>query len=238
MTEERKKELRDNYLRVAERIDKAVSKRGGDRPVRLLAASKTYPAEDIIYLIGNCGLELCGENHAQEFVEKYDAVSNLNCRMDFIGHLQTHKVKYIAGKAGLIHSLDSVKLASEIQKYCEKHDLFQNVLVEINIGDEETKTGISKEYLPEFLDELAAFDRIRVAGMMSMAPKSDKIDEIRKYFRESYSIFLDNFTKKRHNTIEPVLSMGMSDSFEIAIEEGADIVRVGSLIFGNRNYNK
>lgn len=107
MTEERKKELSENYVRVLEMIEAAKKTRGGDKPVTLLAATKTVPAEDICYLIENCGLKLCGENHAQEFADKYDAVRAAGGEMDFIGHLQTNKVKYIVGKARLIHSLDS-----------------------------------------------------------------------------------------------------------------------------------
>lgn len=236
MTEERKKELSENYARVLEMIEAAKKTRGGDKPVTLLAATKTVPAEDICYLIENCGLKLCGENHAQEFVDKYDAVRAAGAEMDFIGHLQTNKVKYIVGKARLIHSLDSIKLAEEINSRAEKLGVEQKVLVEVNIGEEENKTGVNPGEVGEFLKELEAYPAIKVCGMMTMAPKCEEINEFRKYFKESYRIFLDFFAKKTHNIGEPVLSMGMSDSFECAIEEGADIVRLGSIIFGKRKY--
>lgn len=236
MTEERKKELSENYARVLEMIEAAKKTRGGDKPVTLLAATKTVPAEDICYLIENCGLKLCGENHAQEFTDKYDAVRAAGAEMDFIGHLQTNKVKYIVGKARLIHSLDSIKLAEEINSRAEKLGVEQKVLVEVNIGEEENKTGVNPGEVGEFLKELEAYPAIKVCGMMTMAPKCEEINEFRKYFKESYRIFLDFFAKKTHNIGEPVLSMGMSDSFERAIEEGADIVRLGSIIFGKRKY--
>lgn len=236
MTEERKKELSENYARVLEMIEAAKKTRGGDKPVTLLAATKTVPAEDICYLIENCGLKLCGENHAQEFTDKYDAVRAAGAEMDFIGHLQTNKVKYVVGKARLIHSLDSIKLAEEINSRAEKLGVEQKVLVEVNIGEEENKTGVNPGEVGEFLKELEAYQAIKVCGMMTMAPKCEEINEFRKYFKESYRIFLDFFAKKTHNIGEPVLSMGMSDSFECAIEEGADIVRLGSIIFGKRKY--
>lgn len=236
MTEERKKELSENYARVLEMIEAAKKTRGGDKPVTLLTATKTVPAEDICYLIENCGLKLCGENHAQEFTDKYDAVRAAGAEMDFIGHLQTNKVKYIVGKARLIHSLDSIKLAEEINSRAEKLGVEQKVLVEVNIGEEENKTGVNPGEVGEFLKELETYPAIKVCGMMTMAPKCEEINEFRKYFKESYRIFLDFFAKKTHNIGEPVLSMGMSDSFECAIEEGADIVRLGSIIFGKRKY--
>ena len=236
MTEERKKELSENYARVLEMIEAAKKTRGGDKPVTLLAATKTVPAEDICYLIENCGLKLCGENHAQEFTDKYDAVRAAGAEMDFIGHLQTNKVKYIVGKARLIHSLDSIKLAEEINSRAEKLGVEQKVLVEVNIGEEENKTGVNPGEVGEFLKELETYPAIKVCGMMTMAPKCEEVNEFRKYFKESYRIFLDFFAKKTHNIGEPVLSMGMSDSFECAIEEGADIVRLGSIIFGKRKY--
>ena len=208
MTEERKKELSENYARVLEMIEAAKKTRGGDKPVTLLAATKTVPAEDICYLIENCGLKLCGENHAQEFTDKYDAVRAAGAEMDFIGHLQTNKVKYIVGKARLIHSLDSIKLAEEINSRAEKLGVEQKVLVEVNIGEEENKTGVNPGEVGEFLKELETYPAIKVCGMMTMAPKCEEINEFRKYFKESYRIFLDFFAKKTHNIGEPVLSIG------------------------------
>ena len=236
MTDARKAELRDNYLRVMDKIETAKASRSMGGEVKLLAATKTVPAEEVCYLVEECGLKLCGENHAQEFVAKYDDVTGAGGVMDFIGHLQTNKVKYVAGRAGLIHSVDSVKLAAEIQRICEKRGAIQDVLVEVNIGNEESKTGISPLDVSHFVEELGQFDRINLRGMMTMAPKCEKNSEFRKYFAESYRIFLDIFAKKSHNIREAFLSMGMSDSYECAILEGSNIVRVGSAIFGSRIY--
>ena len=237
ITEERKIELRDNYLRVLERIEGARARRGTGEPVRLLAASKTVPGEEVEYLVRECGLDLCGENHAQEFAEKYDGVTAAGARMDFIGHLQTNKVRLVAGRAGLIHSVDSVKLASEIDSRCRRLGAVQDILVEINIGEEDAKTGISPAGFDDFLEELARFPALRTVGIMTMAPKCENMEDFRAYFRKSYQFYLDFSAKKRHNIREPVLSMGMSDSFECAIEEGSNLVRVGSAIFGARKYH-
>ena len=233
---ERQTELRENYFRVMEKIEAAKARRGDGKEVKLLAATKTVPAEDILFLTENYGLKLCGENHAQEFRDKSDAVIASGARMDFIGHLQTNKVKYVVGKAGLIHSLDSVKIAGEINRQAEKLGVVQDVLVEINIGCEETKTGIAPGEIGRFMEEISGFSSLKVRGMMTMAPKCEENSEIRRYFRDSFGIFLDFFAKKTHNIGEAVLSMGMSDSYECAIEEGSDIVRVGSAIFGSRIY--
>ena len=236
MTHEREIELRDNYLRVMEKIENAKARRNISGEVKLLAATKTVPYEEVCYLIENCGLKLCGENHAQEFVAKYDAVRAVGGEMDFIGHLQTNKVKYVAGRAGLIHSVDSVRVAAEIERICKKNNTTQDILIEVNIGEEESKSGVAPAEVADFAQSLSQFERINVRGMMTMAPKCEKIGEMRKYFAESYRIFLDIFTKKSYNIREAVLSMGMSDSYECAIEEGSNIVRVGSAIFGSRIY--
>ncbi len=236
LTDERKNELRENYFSVLERIEAAKKKRGGDAPVTLLAASKTMPAEDTVFLARECGMTLCGENHAQEFRDKFAEVTAAGCRMDFIGHLQKNKVKYVVGKAGLIHSVDSLEIAEEIDRQAARLGLIQPVLIEVNIGGEESKTGINSSLLPELYEKMSCFHSLEVRGMMAMTPKCEKIEENRKYFRESYEIFLDIFVKKSHNIKESILSMGMSDSFEVAIEEGATLVRVGTSIFGRRDY--
>ncbi len=236
---QRQIELRDNYFRVLDTMEEAKARRPKElqgRDVELLAATKTVPREDVLFLVENYGLKLCGENHAQEFRDKAEAVMDRGARMDFIGHLQTNKVKYVVGKAGLIHSLDSLRLAEEIHRRATKLGVTQEVLVEINIGNEESKTGIAAENVATFLEEIAGFSALKVRGMMTMAPKCEKNDEFRKYFRESYRIFLDFFAKKSHNIGEAVCSMGMSDSYACAIEEGSTLVRVGSAIFGSRIY--
>jgi len=222
---ERQRIISDNYKRVLENVEKARLRRGTGEPVRLLAATKTVPLEDILFLINEFGLSLCGENRQNEFTDKHEAVQKAGAEMHFIGHLQTNKLKYIVGKTELIHSVDSLHLASEINKKSLAAGIKTNILVEVNIGGEEAKTN-----------EIDSFEGLELHGMMAMIPKSDKNEEIRKYFRESYRIFLDFFAKKTHNIGVPILSMGMSDSYITAIEEGANLVRVGSAIFGERIY--
>ena len=235
MTDERKKELRDNYLRVAEKIEAAKQRRGGAGEVTLLAASKTMPAEDLLYLCQECGVMLFGENRAQEFTAKYDAVYSSGARMDFIGHLQTNKVKYVVGRAGMIHTLDSEKLAAEINRQAESLSIVQDVLIEVNVGGEESKTGISAPEAEYLADVLGTYKSLNLRGMMAMTPVCEKNSDFLKYFAESYRIFIDIFEKRTHNIGEVLLSMGMSDSYECAIEEGANIVRVGTSLFGTRD---
>ncbi len=239
---ERQRTISDNYKRVLENIEKARMRRaalyGSDavREVKLLAATKTVPLEDILFLVEECGLRLCGENRQNEFTEKHEAVQLAGSEMHFIGHLQTNKVKYVVGKAELIHSVDSIRLASEISKRSVGLGKKSDVLVEINVGEEEAKTGLFLRDAREVLEEIHALEGLNLRGIMAMIPKCDEDAKKREYFRKSYDFFLDFFEKKLHNIEECILSMGMSDSYETAVEEGATLVRVGSAIFGSRIY--
>ncbi len=223
-------EISDNIRRIRETIKKAAPER---EPI-LLAATKTVPAEVINRAIRNDGIRCIGENRVQELLEKYDALDLSETELHFIGKLQTNKVKYIIDKVDMIHSLDSLKLAAEIQRCAARIGKTMDVLVEINIGREENKSGILPEEAGAFFDALTPFDALRVRGIMTIAPKCAEKDAYRKYFRETYQIFIDILEKKQHNIIEPVLSMGMSDSFEAALAEGSTLVRIGSGIFGER----
>lgn len=237
---ERQRVISDNYQRVLEKIENARMRRealvGERRQVRLLAATKTVPTEDILFLVERFGLSLCGENRQNEFTEKHEAVQAAGAEMHFIGHLQTNKVRYVVGKTELIHSVDSFRLASEINKRSLEIGRKTAVLVEVNMGEEAAKTGILPGEAEALANAVGSMEGLELHGMMAMAPKCDEKEKIRKYFRESYRIFLDFFAKKTHNIEEPILSMGMSDSYETAIEEGANLVRVGSAIFGERIY--
>ena len=217
-----------------ENIAAAVSKRGGG-DVTLLAATKTVPAEDILFAAENLGLTAAGENRQQEFTEKYGVLSGA-LDYQFIGHLQTNKAKFIVGKASLIQSVDSLHLAERIGSIASAAGLVQDVLIEINIGREEAKSGFLPEEAAEAEARISELPGVRTRGIMVMAPVCSEKDEYRKYFRETYSIFIDIFQKKSHNIRECILSMGMSDSYVEAIEEGATLVRVGSALFGRRNY--
>lgn len=201
---------------------------------RLVAVSKFHPVEAIQEAY-DAGHRLFGENKVQELVAKKDLLPS-DISWHFIGHLQTNKVRVVAGRAGLIHSVDSVRLAAEIDSRCRKLGVTQDILVEINIGEEESKTGVEPDRFDDFLAEIEPFSAIRAVGIMTMAPKCEKLEDFRAYFRKSYQFYLDFSAKKLHNIGEPVLSMGMSDSYECAIEEGATLVRVGSAIFGARHY--
>lgn len=235
MTEARQHELSENYRRVLDAVETAVAKRGAGPAVSLLAASKTYPAEDITYLMTHCGLTMAGENRQSEFTEKFDAVHPCG-EYHFIGHLQTNKVKYLVGRADLIHSVDSVHLAEEIARQSSKCGVITPILVQVNAGREEAKSGVLPEEAPEFLAQIAEMPSLRLRGMMVVAPICDEKTTLRKYFQESYRIFIDFFGKNTHNIEDPILSMGMSDTFTDAIAEGATLVRVGSALFGARNY--
>jgi pyridoxal phosphate enzyme (YggS family) len=235
MEDIRRQIIRENYLRVTEKIEAARAKSPYGQSVTLLAATKTVPAEEIIYAIEELGLPMAGENKVQEFLSKYDDLKG-KCPLHLIGHLQTNKVKSIVGKVDMIQSVDSIRLAEEIAKRSREKGIVTDVLCEINIGREENKGGIMPEETEEFVSRLVETEGIRLRGLMTMAPVCEKNDEYKKYFSKTYDIYLDILGKKSHNIIEPILSMGMSDSYEVAIEEGASLVRVGSSIFGSRFY--
>ncbi len=201
---------------------------------RLLAATKTVPAEVINYAVKECGLDLIGENRVQELLSKYDDLEKEGVEIHFIGSLQRNKVKYIADKVSMIHSLDSVSLAKEIDKQCAKLDKVMDVLIEINIAHEESKGGIMPEELDAFCSEVKGFSHIRVAGLMTMAPAGAGEDGWRGYFRQAKALF-DSFCTENALSVEtPVLSMGMSASYRVALEMGSNMVRIGSSLFGER----
>lgn len=224
--------IKQNIDGIRARMDEV---RGG-REVTLLAATKTVPAEAINYATQHCGITDIGENRVQELIAKYDALVKDNVNIHFIGTLQTNKVKYIIDKVTMIHSLDSVKLAAEIDRQAKKHGVVMDVLVEINIGREENKSGVMPEEFDGFIDEISVFDNIRVRGIMVIGPICAEKEKYIEYFKKTYSFFLDILPKKIHNIYKPVLSMGMSDNFDLAIEQGSNLVRVGTSIFGKRNY--
>ena len=201
---------------------------GGE--VTLLLATKYATAEEM-NAAARYGVRDVGENRVQQLLEKYDALDKENLNIHFIGQLQKNKVKYIVDKVCMIHSLDSVELAREIDRRCERIGRVMDVLIEINIGEEDAKGGISPSELESFYSEISGFSHIRVVGVMTMAPKCEKKEEFTKYFRETYAIFLDFCDKNLHNIDRTVLSMGMSDSYTVAVSEGATLVRVGRAAF-------
>ena len=218
-----------NLAAIRARID-AVAQKNGGREVTLLAAVKYTDTDHINYLHG-LGVNDIGENRVQQLLEHWEALDRTNLRVHFIGTLQKNKVKYIIDKVSMIHSLDSLSLAAEIEKQAAKHGIVMDVLVEINSGKEENKSGISPDDAAAFCQEIGQFPHLNLRGFMTMAPKCEKNEEYRKYFRKTSQLCLDIWQKTLHNIGRPILSMGMSDSFEVAIEEGADIVRVGRALF-------
>jgi len=221
----------ENLAAIRSRID-AAKERSGGHEVTLLAAVKYTDTEHINYL-HSLGINDIGENRVQQLLEHWEALDREALRVHFIGTLQKNKVKYIIDKVSMIHSLDSLSLAAEIEKQAAKHGLVMDVLVEINSGMEENKSGISPGEVAEFCLALGQFSHLNLRGFMTMAPKCEKNEEYRKYFRKTSQLCLDIWQKNLHNIGRPILSMGMSDSFEVAIEEGADIVRVGRALFAS-----
>ena len=172
----------------------------------------------------------------QELVDKYEHVSK-PVDWHLIGHLQTNKVKYIVDKACLIHSVDSVHLAKEIEKEAAKHNVIVNILIQVNIAHEDTKFGIDATEIYNMIDEIKDYEHVRVKGLMTIAPFVDNPEENRVHFRNLHQLLLDIKSKNIDNIDMSILSMGMTNDYEVAIEEGATMVRVGTGIFGERNYN-
>ena len=220
----------ENLKNIRAAAQKAAANSPYAQPYEILLATKYASAEEINHA-HSLGINKIGENRVQSLLEKYDKLDRDGLDIHFIGSLQRNKVKYIIDKVSMIESLDSVELAREIEKQAAKKDIVMDCLVEINIGGEEAKGGIDKLQIHEFIDTVAAFPHIRVCGIMTMAPKCTQIDEYRKYFKESYDIFIDICEKKLHNVNRKVLSMGMSESFEAALLEGANLIRVGRAAF-------
>ena len=182
------------------------------------------------------GVDICGENRVQELTEKFEQGAYEGCPLHFIGHLQKNKVKYLVGRVQLIESVDCLELLETIDKRAKSMGLVQNVLLEVNIGGEEAKSGFAPDELARCLPQMGQFSSIRVCGLMAIPPICEKTEEIRPYFRAMKQLFVDNGAKKYDNVSMDFLSMGMSADFETAIEEGANIVRVGTGIFGARHY--
>lgn len=228
--------IEENYRKVEEKV-RAAAVRSGRQPedVTLIAVSKTKPLSDIEALI-RIGVREFGENKPQELKEKYDSVSQ-PVHFHQIGHLQTNKVKYVIDRAVLIHSVDSVHLAEQIQKEAEKRGLTAEVLIEVNAAGEDTKFGVSIEETEPLVLEIAKFPNVRIRGLMTIAPFVDDPEENRAVFRAMKQLLLDIKSQKIDNVDMSVLSMGMTNDYEVAIEEGATMVRVGTAIFGERNYD-
>lgn len=224
----------ENYAIILERVTKAAQKSGKKlSDIKILAATKTVPVELINYAISK-GIRYMGENRVQEFQFKYEALQKENTEMHFIGQLQSNKVKYIADKVCCIQSVDSVKLAAEIAKQARKHNKVMDILIEVNIGREANKGGVMPEVLFDFIEEVSVFEAVSVKGLMAIPPICENKSELCGYFEKMQQYYVDITAKKIDNVYMHSLSMGMSGDFDTAIECGANMVRVGSSLFGKR----
>lgn len=225
----------DNYNQISQKIACAAEKSGrGYEDITLLAATKTVDIDIINHAIES-GVKVIGENRVQEFLSKYENYSPVE--LHFIGHLQTNKVKDIIDKVSLIHSVDSYRLAEEISRQAVKRNITMNILLEINIGDEESKSGFCYDEAVDAVEKIAKLDGVRVKGLMAIPPICETPEQNRHYFAKMKKLFIDIGLKKIDNSSMDILSMGMSDDYEVAIEEGATMVRLGTALFGRRNYN-
>lgn len=228
--------LQDNLKKVQENIRKACKKAGrNEEEVTLIAVSKTKPLSDLEEIL-DAGVIEFGENKVQELCDKFEHIKS-PVHWHMIGHLQTNKVKYIVDKVCLIHSVDSLKLASQISKEAEKKQVECDVLIEVNVAQEESKFGITTDETLALIREVAVLPHVHIKGLMTIAPFVDDPEENRPVFRSLYELSKTVAKEQIPDVSMEILSMGMTNDYMVAIEEGATMVRVGTGIFGERNYN-
>ena len=228
--------IAENVKKIKEEIAEAARKCGRNpEDVLLCAATKMNDAENIRQAVA-AGVNCCGENRVQELTQKLGENAYAGVPVHFIGHLQTNKVRQVVGKVDLIQSVDSLRLLEAIDKEAGKQNIVQDILLEINIGCQDSKSGFLKEEMFEICEKIASFSNIRVIGLMAIPPISHFPGENEKFFREIFNLSVDITAKKYDNIRVDILSMGMSDDFADAIACGSTMVRVGTAIFGQRNY--
>ncbi len=221
-----------NVEEIKEKIRAAAARSGRDeREITLLAATKSAEPEEINYIHEKLGINTIGENRVQQLTDKWDKLKLENLDVHFIGSLQSNKVKYIIDKVSLIHSLDSHSLAAEIDKQAKKHGKTMSVLLEVNSGGEEQKGGLALGDVSEFCRSLQKYQSIRLCGFMTMAPRCENVEDYRHYFNKTREACESAWFECLGRTEKPILSMGMSESFEVAVECGANLVRVGRRMF-------
>ena len=227
--------IQENIKHVEEKID-AACKKSGRKPedVTLIAVSKTKPVS-MLKEAYDYGCRDFGENKVQELVDKWEQLPK-DIRWHMIGHLQRNKVKYIVDKAYLIHSVDSIRLAEEISKEAVKKDVTVSILVEVNVAEEESKFGTTCEEAYKLVEDISKLPNIVIKGLMTIAPYVENSEENRQYFEKLHQIYVDIVDKNIDNVYMEELSMGMTGDYEVAVTEGATYVRVGTGIFGERNY--
>ena len=228
--------LKENLQEVEERIQEACRRAGRDRSeVTLVAVSKTKPVS-MLKEAYDLGVRVFGENKVQEIREKYEALPK-DIEWHMIGHLQTNKVKYIADKVSLIHSVDSLRLAETIEKEAVKHNRIVDILLEVNVAEEESKFGIKTSEVLALAENVVQLPHIRLRGLMTIAPFVENPEKNRAIFANLHELYVDIKDKNIDNGTVSILSMGMTNDYEVAIEEGATMVRVGTGIFGARDYS-
>ena len=228
--------LAENLQNVEERIQAACARANRDRnEVTLIAVSKTKPVSMLEEVYAE-GIRCFGENKVQELTEKHDKLPS-DVKWHMIGHLQRNKVKYIVDKVDLIHSVDSIRLAETIEQEAVKKDVIVPVLVEVNVAEEDSKFGLKVNEVLCIIEEISKFPHIRIKGLMTIAPYVENPEENRPVFARLRKLSVDIAEKNIDNVSVEILSMGMTNDYEVAIEEGATMVRVGTGIFGERNYD-
>ena len=228
--------IAENIARIREQMNAAALAAGRDpKSILLCAATKMNDAENVRQAIA-AGVDVCGENRVQELTQKLSEHAYDGAPVHFIGHLQTNKVKQVVGKVDLIQSVDSIHLLEAIQKEAARQGICQDVLLEVNIGQEESKSGFLAEEIPNLVDSFSDFSNIRLRGLMAIPPISQNSGDNRKFFQKMCALAVDITTKKVDNVCVDILSMGMSDDFQDAIACGSTMIRVGTAIFGQRNY--
>ena len=231
-------EVAQNVQKIAQDVREAALQAGRDpSEVQVMAVTKTVDPVLVTAAIG-AGITLLGENKAQELCAKYDSYHKDGVQIHFIGHLQTNKVRQIVDKVSMVESVDSIKLAREIARHCAAIGKVMDVLLEVNIGREENKTGVFPELLPALLEEAGKLEHIRVRGLMTIPPVCETEEEVLQYFSQMRQLFIDIKQKKYDNISMEILSMGMSADYLAAVRCGSNIVRIGTAMFGQRNYKR
>lgn len=226
--------LKRNLENIMDRIDRAAQRSGRSyKDIKLIAVTKTVDTDRIKRIIEEGIIDL-GENRVQEYAEKADILGE-GCNWHLIGHLQTNKVKYIVDRISMIHSVDRLELASEIHKRASKIGRTVDVLIQVNVSGEESKFGISPEFAFELVKQASLLKNIKVRGLMTIAPYTDDIKTLRYVFRKLRDLSIDIEKENYDNISMDFLSMGMSNDFEVAIEEGSNMVRIGTALFGKRS---
>ena len=230
--------IRENVAMIREKMDAAARAAGREpREVLLCAATKMNDAARVREAVA-AGVDLCGENRVQELTQKLGEHAYDGVPVHFIGHLQTNKVRQVVGKVALIQSVDRMELLACIEKEAVRQGLVQDILLEVNVGHEESKSGFDPDAMDEILDKLEAFPHCRVRGLMAIPPISEKKGDNCRFFEKIQRLSVDIAAKNKHNICMEILSMGMTDDFEDAIACGSTMIRVGTAIFGARDYSK